>query len=483
MAPWLSAIAFTVQAGTLTLSQSDVVDTILKKNPSIKRDQLEIEIVGQSIQSAQAAFDPIFFANTRYTNQYTEKSATSFSLNPDPLDQTTLTAELGLRETTQSGADLTLGLNFSEVRSSEIRTYSPDNAYDTESRGDLAISIRQPLMRGFRATEQNEAIKEARGNTQVREFDLAARQLRSVGEGLRQYWTLYRAHQALKLDQTALNNARDVLATAADLVEAGKRSEIDLLEAEALVLARRSAMAATESEINAAQSELLVTLGERAGKQVEVADLPTVTRPPVIENVSEYARGVLDTWPGYNKAKTQISIEQSRIKRSKDSLLPQLDLLLGYTHKALDKDRGGALDRFYENNYRDWYVGISFEKTLEGNRRAEAIAQAARTRLKQAYLDADQIQRRLIADIEQRLDDTHKAYDEWQLAVDLRSIRARTYRSFKQAFEAGRISVTQLAEIENDLIQATKRMYDQHARYQLTLVSLRLADGTLLARN
>ncbi|NBT39867.1 MAG: TolC family protein [Alphaproteobacteria bacterium] len=467
---------------TLELSEAEVVTRIKNAHPSIVREQLEANIKQQAVPAALAAFDVTAYGTAQFSDDDYKKPLTAFTTSRR-LDQQVVSAEIGFKKKFTTGTEVTMSVDGTNMRSTDVEQYS-GGQMDTEVNAVIGLSFRQPLLRGMSARSEQAAVDEAEATVQAAEHQVESKILRTVAEGLRSFWELYRADAQIKLHTDARDNARTILSRAKLLAAEGKLSAVDIIDAEALVLERQSRLVSSRAQREVVHHELRLMLDEQDEDiQIKIADLPSRTAPPLVHDLDAYAQGILQNWPGYLRAQAQLKAEDARIIRAEDALLPKLDLIAGVNKRGSESSiRAGVKDTVTSSD-RSIYVGLTLEMPLQGNRQADAVRQAAELRKQQAELDMRQIARRLTTDLKQRLAEAQQAYDQWQLARDNLTLSQSRYEKYYQSFQAGRTSVVELSDIEASLMRARENVEDKHVSYQLTLVSLRLVDGTLLGNS
>ncbi len=477
------------QRGELNLTPRLLLQMTLARNADALYSRLAAEVSGHLAQSELGLFEVVAFGGVRHEDRERQRTAqerlAGSGLVPD-LDEQVDIAELGVRRRLRSGGELSLSYRLSGRDNNLIKDSTFSGGEDTEYDGALALTFKQPLLRGF-----GRGVVEADRRIAELEWAITKQQhkqqlLRTSSEALAAYWQLYRAHESLRIREQAMRKADAALEDIKARISSGRLSPRTIFEARSAVATRRAEVFRAEQNVSEAEAKIKNLLNLNDTEYAELRLLPILradqatARPaaPILGN-AERLEQALQHWPTYRIADLKRQQGLIRLDYASNQKRPQLDLTASCSSTYLSYDFSHTAENVVKGDYPDCYLGFNMEIPLEGNLRAKSQHQAQYVRLYQSALEIEAVRTSLANDLELRtrqLERVKKEVAEYQKDVELRQQLLDTER---QQFQFGMSRLSQVIARENELNAGHESLLDSQARLELAQVAVQVADGSL----
>lgn len=444
----------------------------LANNLNLKVALVDPAIADQSLSEAEAAFNAAFTLRGLWVQTDTPTSST---LNDAQAEQQSLTPGVEIPLLTGGTASVTLPLRRTETNNA-FSTLNPSYT------SDLQLSLSQPLLRGAGRRSTTHALRVAAINRDIAETGTKASVIAEIASAERAYWLLYAARQELALRQEEFEVAREVLAQAQRLLDAGSVAEIEVIRAESGVADRLDAILRAEQSVLLQQRTLKRVMNvEGLGVESETVILPASLPDPVMYEIEPAALADIAVRERMDLLSLELQLlsDASQIDFSRNQTLPLLNLDASYTINGLGGNLRDSASIAAQNEFEDWTVGFSGEIPI-GN-------QAADSRLRRAVLT--RIQR--LADKASReqtirqevFDATDRLRADWQRILATRQaviLNTRTLDAERRQFELGGATATDVLDAASRLVSARSDEIRAVVDYQLAQLNLAQSTGTVL---
>ncbi len=460
--------------GPLRITVSEAILLCLENNRSLSVERLTPSIRQTYEDNERAVFDPSVGAEVSGGRVQGERQARSGSAT-ETFTSDTLDGRILLEQYFPSGTAVEL----------EATTRAADSSLydDTFYSSRLGMTVTQALLRGF-GTEANLArLRQARLDTRMSEFELRGFTEALVAEVEAAYWDYALARRQIEIVEESLKVARQQLAETEELIAVGRLPRAELAAVQAEVASQEQALIEARAGKESIRLRLLRLLNPPGaglwGREVELIHQPTLPDIPM-EPVDRYVAVSRRMRPLLNQARLQVARGDLEIVRTRNGLLPLMDLFvtLGKSGYANAFDR--SLDNMDKDNY-DALAGVRFHYPLY-NRDAKALhrralldrdqAQAALENLSQlvevdvrtAYIEVDRTRQQIAAT------SVTRRFDEEKLRTETEKLRVGRSTSFLVAQAQRDLLVSRIAEVR------------ALANYLKALIELYRQDGSLLER-
>jgi outer membrane protein TolC len=444
----------------------------LERNLSLRVQLLAPVMAQETVNEADAAFEPYFFSNFSYVD-----SDTPVSLRLDASKSETVFNDAGIRIPLRTGGEITVETLFSRTETNnEFSTLNP--AYT----GDLAATVRQPLLRGGGIRTATHGIRIARYGLWAEQARTRLQVITVLAAVDRAYWRLYAAREELLVREQEYEVALGQLESARRLVEAQQVAEIEILRAEEAAAERLEGIIIAENEALDRERELKLVLN-RAGLEmetptiIETATVPApvhyeLDRERVLAHALEHRMELLEL-------ELQIASDTSSLALERNGLLPLLSVEYTYNVNGLGRTASDAYDLMLENTFADHRVGLALQIPL-GN-------QAAASRVRRALAQREQ----RLATKERRTQlikqEVLKAVDQleanWQRVLASRRsavLARRTLEAEENRFREGLQTSIEVLNAQSRHANARSAEIRALVEYQIAQVDLAYATGSLL---
>ena len=443
------------------------------------------------IQEAKGAFDTNTFLQGKFDhlndpvgNTLTTGGATRFR-------QDEWSFEAGVKKKFVTGTEVSVTQNLSQTANNSI--YFTPNA---QSKGQLALSIVQPIFKGAGIEYNRSIMRIARLDSDIAMHEFIRQSESHLLEVTRTYWALYAARV------TYLQKERLVDETARVSDELKARQKVDAQEsqifrAQSALASRRSDLVRSEAAVRNAQDRLKALTSDAAlldGPNVELIPSDRLILGGSVVDPQAAAAVALENRPEINQAFLQLRAATIREKMQRNELLPELNLVLQGSLGGLSGgDFGDAYGKQYNTGGPGYGAGIVFSFPLENNiarARLERRRLELRQQLDQLKTTIDtvllevKISAREVATAHRETQAKYAAVKAFTSDVD--SILAR--RALRTASPApGADEASQTALYLDTLLDSQDRRANAEeefirsaANYQIAIVNLERSKGRLL---
>ncbi len=457
----------------LTLEQCRAMT--IENNLALKAQLISPAIAAQRVSEEEARFEALFFANTSLNK--TDSPAVSFLDQISGSQRDTVSSDLGVNVPLRTGGTVTFDL--ADVRTKTNAQQTQFNPYYV-SVGSLSIS--QPLLRNAGNRTNTHAIRIAEYQRQVTDARTKLELIRAIAAVDRVYWRLDAARRELEVRRQEHKLAQAQLEQARRFVDAGQRAQIEIVRAEAGVAQTLEAIIIAENNLRDRERELKRVIN----KSNLPMRGPTVIIPGTKPDPLRYAldremlvRKAMQNRMELLELELQLAEDISTIDYMHNQTLPLVTLDYRYNVNGLGATRDNSLDLLTDKRFEDHRLGLQLQVPL-GN-------QAARSRLLQAFYQrrqrlATREDREALIELEV-LNAVDQVEANWQriLASRQRTILdGRLYQAEKRQFEVGLRTSTEVLEAQATFANAQTAEIRALAEYQISLVDLAYATGTLL---
>lgn len=477
------------QRGVFVLTPRLLLQLTLARNADALYAQLATGVAGHLADAEQGLFEVVAYGGLRHEDRKRKRTAQELDLNSllnsqSVLDEQVGLAEMGVKRRMSFGGELSLSYRLTQRENNLIKASPISQGKDTEYDGALALTFKQPLLRGFggAAVEADRKIAELEWAISKQQYK--QQMLRSSSEALSAYWQLYRAHAALAIRQEALRKAEAAQHDIATRIAGGRLPPRMAFEARSAVSTRKAESLRAEQSLNEAESRIKSLLNLIGTEYAELSFQPGLAAGLASKLSIEAADTrlldqALQHWPSYRIANLKRQQGQIRLDFAGNQKRPQLDLMASCSSSSLSYSRSDALDDPFKRDYPDCYIGLNMEIPLQGNLRATSQLQAQRLRMSQSDIEIEAVRGTLANDLSLRTRQLERASQEvaeYRTDVDL---RAQLLEMEQKQFEFGMSRWSQVIGRENELNAGRESLLDSEVRLELAQVALQVADGSL----
>jgi len=457
----------------LTLEQCRAL--AMENNLDLKVQLISPAIAAERVSEEEARFEAAFFSNINYSK--TDMPRVSFLDEITGSQVDSARTDLGVQIPLRTGGTVTFDLADRRTKTNaELISFNPYYS------SGLSASISQPLLRNAGNRTNTYAIRIAEYERQLTDARTKLEVIRIIAALDRVYWRLYAARKELDVRKKQYELAEAQLGQARRFVDSGQRAQIEIIRAEAGVAQQLEAIIIAENSLRDRERELKRILN-KAGLEMQT---PTVLIPATEPDPIRYelakqrlSAAAIENRMEMLELELQIAEDISTIDYTRNQSLPLVTLDYTYNISGLGETRDDSFDLLFDKRFEDHRLGLQLLIPL-GN-------EVAKSRLRQAFYQrrqrlATRASRRALIEIEV-LNAIDQLEANWQRILASRQnaiLAGRLFEAEKRQFELGLRTSTEVLDAQTKFADAQSAEILALAEYQIALVDLGFATGTLL---
>lgn len=466
------------------LSLDDCIQLALAQNPDIQIAAIEPLMADGDIRAAKGEFDPIAQLTGNYTVAEVSLSAQQVvfgGIDAIRSYTTNLNAQLG--------GKLHTGTQWGIVGTME-KSEDTFNQFIEEFNTQVALTLTQPVLRGFGLKYNRVRITAARNNRALTEAQLRLTVMNTVAEVIKAYWDLVGAVEAVQLNRASLDNANRLLKVNETRREIGTAADIEVLSAKTGVATRQSDLISARSLVGDASDRLKQLMNLREGEMFSRLLVVPVDRPNVSEEMNfdpeAYDASLeasiakaLENRPELDIADLQLANARLDEYRAQRDMMPQLDLTGSYAQGGRDHKVRETLYAVRDGDDTVYSIGFQAAVPL-GNRAARGQYQRSKLTRRQAELQGERAKTdvmMLVHTAARNLLKNQTLVESNQQAVRLKQAEVAAEES---RLRLGVTTSWQVLQVQEQLTAAETALLQSQIAYEKALIDLQTAEGSLL---
>ena len=477
----------------LELTMGLAIEMALENNLDVVIARLGYQAQGEFVGQAKGAYNPLFVAN--FNNLSSRTPGTSQLSGAQTLSNVSAAYNISWQQELPTGGSYFIA--FDNRRFDTNNTFTSVNPrYDSAA----SASITQPLLANRQLNSLKQRVVVAQNGERVARHDFESQVMDLVSDVELSYWDWVYSIRDLDVRHRYLGLATDLLRNNRIQVQVGTMAPIDVLEAQAEVAARESEVIVAEEamERNADRVRLLINDPETQNFwDVEIQPIDAPQLDEVEIDLDEAVRTALARRPSLSGFRVELDTRNFNVRYTRNQMQPRVDVVGSYTVNGLGGDRilregfggeitseipGGyndALSQLFDNEFRDWSLGLNFSYPL-GNSAADAAHAQAQVDFRrqraivenQELLIAQQVRitARLIQSNRKRIEATRAA----------RELSQERLEAEEKKFEVGMSTSFLIVQAQRDLATAAGNELQAVIDYNKSIVAFRRVTGTIL---
>lgn len=497
------------------LSLKEAIYIALRNNPAVVAVALDPIAATESVNLANAAFDPDLTSQLDAIKNVTPVTSPFEVKGSEAYTQKYYDWNFGVTKVSAI-TNGTLSLVFDNDRSRTNSTFASINPAYTPT---LAMSLAQPLLRNFgwdfatinvRLSESAQRSAQWSYGSSLNDF------VQRVGND---YWSVVAAEENLEVAKSAYTFNADLVRVNRISVQVGTLAPIDLQEAQSAASTAAANVYAAQAALKTAQEALrqdviLNPAGTFLPESIEPSDQPNPnaelrdTEEIALEKMVEYS-------PALGGLRESIRTALLQVKYAENQVLPQLNLggQFGVTATSgttpcvsLNPAQahtgnctvpnvppepnngtklpfggiyGDALNRMLDAKFYSYAAVLSFEMPLDNAAAKAALAQA-RVTYEQARMQYRAALSQSVLAIESALADLHADVRRVQATRDAVFYAEKSLRDEQVMFRVGMATTHDLLQYQSELVTAQGNQVTADIDLENARLALWHAEGTLL---
>ncbi len=458
-------LAVTVQQATLMALENNKALMVQRLNPQIERT---------FVQQDLAAFDPDVTAQIANERD-------KVTNGPSPFRSNGTTGSVGVQEFLPTGTSL--GVTGA---TSLLALPGDEDMYASRA----AFNATQALLRGFGPAVNLATVNQARLDVEISQYELRGFAQTLVAQVEETYWDYVLAQRQIEIVQQSLDLAQKQLEEAQERVRVGDLASSELPAAEAEVALRREDLIDARSALARVRLNLLRLLnppgseaagsGESFWSKEIVAQSPPVYPAITLDEVEPHVALALQMRPDLNQARLLWQRDDLEIVKTRNGLLPKLDLFLTLGKTGYAESFGSSWKHIDDKNY-DASVGLAFEFPPL-NRAAEARHLRAVLTRQQQREALDNLAQLAEVDVRSAYVEIARTQEQVTATAATRRLQQEKMQAETEKFRLGKSTSLLVAQAQRDLLAAQIAEIRAGVGYLKSFVELYRLEGSLLDR-
>ncbi len=457
----------------LTLEQCRALT--LENNLDLKVQLINPAVAAEKVSQQEAQFEAAFYSNLTFSKTDTPSASFLDEISGSQVDYTS--TGLGVQIPLRTGGTV----NF-DLADSRAKTGSFYSVFDPSYSSDMSVSISQPLLRDAGKRASTYAIRIAEYERQIIDARTKLEVIRIIADVDRVYWRLYAAMRELDVRKKQYELAKALYEQAGRFVAAGDKPQIEITRTEAGVAQQLEAIILAENSVRDRERDLKRTLN-KAGldMQAPTVVIPATEPDPVRYELEKHRllATAMNNRMEMLELELQIAEDFATVDYMRNQSLPLVTMDYKYNVNGLGGTRDDSFDLLFDKRFEDHRVGLQLSVPL-GN-------EAAKSQLRQAYYQrrqrlASRDSREALIELEV-LNAIDQLEANWQRVLASRQstiLDSRLFEAEKRQFELGLGTSTDVLQAQATFAESQRAEILALAEYQIALVDLAYATGTLL---
>ncbi len=463
------------ETGPLSITVENAILLALERNRGLSVQRLAPARRATAEARAAAAFDPRLAASASASH------VADFQGSGSPYDGQS--SSIGVSALLPTGTQVGVSL---ASRQTDPRFGGDEDSVTAE------ISITQPLMRGAGRAANLAAVRQAALDTRASEYELRGYTEALVARVESAYWNSVLAEGRIAVFEQSLALAEEELRNTRERVSVGVLAEIELDAAGAEVASRDEALVNARAARSTSRIELLRLLSPRTGgergegqdfwdREIVLldSDSPALARGE-IDEVTVHVAAALRQRPDIRQAKLATRRGDLEVARTRNGLLPKLDLFVNVGTTGYSDSFRGAFDNL-DTGGTDFSGGVSFEWAL-GNRWPHAEHRRAVVTREEAELAVKNLEELVQVDVRTAYIEVTRTRKQMEATAKTRAFREKVWIAEKEKSRVGKSTPFLVALAHRDLVASRVAEIEAKVGHRKALVELYRADGSLLSR-
>ncbi|MEO7599023.1 MAG: TolC family protein [Opitutus sp.] len=455
-------------ASAPTLTVEECIARALEKNFDLKVETFSTDIARESLNIANARFEPNLTASAqRFVSQ---DPPIAGGRRSDATD-----TRIGVSQFLPTGA--TVDLTHSLGRSGgNFSRYAFNPVYNS----DVALVVTQPLLRGAGIAYNRSLIERTRLGVSIARLNFRGSVLQVVRDTEAAYYNLVFAREQLAVKQHSLGLAQRLFEENRTRKLTGVATDLDVLSAEVGIATARNGVVIAEQGVRNSEDTLIALIGQFEFDQDlgTVGLLPYQEPSPSFDLSYKLAR---ENQPDYLAAQTAIKQLQIDASTAKSNARPTLNVggSLGYT--GIDRSYRGAVDATQNGDGHSWGLDLSLSVPW-GLHADRARYRSAIASLHQQEARLQSIEQNLLVRVRSAVRAVETNTQSVEINRKATELATRQYELELARFKAGLSTSRQVLQVQDDLETARVNQLLAQVNLRIAIANLHQLESSSLQR-
>lgn len=458
------------------LGLAECLKLVMAQNPEVAASLLDARMGELDYQSTRHRYGLFLSAGPNLTRSIRPTSQTFLSGGVSRLEELDQSYKLALRQELVTGGNVSLQFN-NGIFDTNNNTVDINPAFTPTA----SLNFNQPLMRNLMT-----------GSQEIRAAELASQQaglrgrdrlIRAVADAEVAYWQLVAARKEIAVRERGMQLVQDLVRIDREKAKAGLLAKLDVLQAEASLAVRESALLNARRTLARAEDRLRAMIDpSQAGPLWQVTPVPVDLPAFKPEPVSLESAWSLALQRRPDLAVTTLELDRTGVLTAQagNKLWPRLDLQGGAGVTNLGNRFDTAVGNLPSLQNYDLRAGVSLEWPLGRSSEQDDFAKS-RLREEQAVLNERAARQRAFVEVRDAVRDLDLGARRVEATRRARELAEAKLDAEQAKLKAGLSTNFEVLKFQDDLQQAGLEEAQATTEYLQARTRLEQAQGTLLA--
>ena len=462
------------EKGTLKITVKDAILISLENNRSLLVERINPSIRKTFEDEERAVFDPTVEAEVSDQRNDIKSLNQSGRYTINSVNDV-IQGSLSLKEYFPTGT-------FVEV-DAVTKTTDSDLYNDTYSSTRLGLSVTQSLLQGYGLSVNLARLRQSRLETAITQYELRGFSESLLAKVESTYWDYALSQRQIEIVEESLKLARQQITETEEMIKVGTMAEAELAAVQAEVAAQQQGLINAKSNLESNRLKLLQLLNP-PGDNLWERDV-TLIHPPTLpeielDKVETHVAVAIRMRPEMNQAKLDVQKDNLEIVRTRNGLLPKMDLFINLGKTGYADSFSGSTKDIDGDNY-DAMAGLIFEYPIF-NRSARAKHRRALIGRDQTEMVLDNLKQLVELDVRNAYIEVNRTKDQILASTATRKFQEEKMRIETEKFRVGLSTTFFVAQAQRDLLESRINEVQAVVNYLKALISFYQLEGSLLER-
>ena len=462
------------EKGPLKITVKDAILIALENNRSLLVERLNPSIRQTFEEQERAVFDPAVEAEVSARRNDSKSLNQSGSYTESSVNDI-YQGSISFKEFFPTGTFVEAGA---------ITKTTDSNLYnDPFSSTSLGLSVTQSLLRGYGTDVNLARLRQSQLETDITQYELRGFSESLLAQVETTYWDYALSQRQIEIVEESLKLAKQQIAETEEMIQVGAMAEAELAAVQAEVAAQQQGLINARSTMESTRLRLLRLLNP-PGQTLWYRDV-TLVHPPTLpeiklDKVEAHVALAIRMLPVMNQAKLNIQMEDLEVVRTKNGLLPRMDLFITLGKTGYSDSFSGSVSDITGDSY-DAIAGLNFEYPIF-NRDARAQHRRAILRQDQAEMALDNLKQLVELDVRNAYIEVNRTKEQISASSATRKFDEEKLRIETEKFRVGKSTNFLVAQAQRDLLISRIAEVQALTNYLKALIDLYRLDGSMLMR-
>lgn len=455
-----------------TLSLEECRALTLENNLDLKAELINPTIEKEKIRQEEAKFESTFSGSVSYTKSNAVSASIIQGTQTD-----SVTTDLGIDMPLRTGGTLSFDLSDT-FRKTDSGFYTSPVTYSS----GLSASITQPLLKNAGRRASTYSIRLAKYNSSLVDLSTKLNVIRIIADVDKAYWNLYAARRMLEVRNQQYEYAKTTFEETKRFVEVGVKANIEIIRTQKQMADARTLIIKAENDVRQRERALKRMINKKGlGMETKTIIIPSSPPDPVryVIDRKRMVEQALENRMEMLKLEVQLAMDSMSIDYRRNQILPEFSFTYKYNISGLGTDRGDSYDTLFKGDSNDQTFFLNMNIPLGSKRAKSQLVQSTYDRAKRLLTKENQIAE-IKSDVLNQIDNLEASWQSILASRQNTILSDEQYKAEKRQYELGLVNSTDLLKSQTDLADAQRGEIEAIVNYQVALIDLAHATGTLL---